>query len=332
MLRELFRIPFIDWPVYGYGLMLVLGVWAGIELGKRLFAALGLNGDDFVTLGVLGLVSGVVGARLSHVLENLGTYTDPDRSVGANLAAAVNITGGGLTFYGGFIVATVTLLIYGRLKGLPIRLSIDVVAPCLMIGLAFGRVGCLLNGCCWGQTCHVEQVPWAITFPYDAPTVDHQLETGQLTVGEDVPRELVGVVRTDRGPIATTLDARDVAADPRLAELAKGVRSLPVHPTQVYSVLNALLIAASCLAYLTTRPAPGRVFALMLLMYGPSRFALETLRVNTRLAGDLTYSMWVSIGVTAAGVLLWLAGGVLARRMASRTSETSPAASSTTVA
>ncbi len=332
MLRELFRIPFIDWPVYGYGLMLVLGVWASIELGKRLFKIFGLNGDDFVTIGVLGLVSGVVGARLSHVLENFGTYTSAERSIGDNFLAAINITGGGLTFYGGFLMATAVLLLYGRVKGLPIRLSIDIVGPCLMFGLAFGRVGCLLNGCCWGQVCHVEQVPWAITFPYDSPAVDFQLETGQLKPGVDVPQELVGYVETDEGLIPTTLNQQQVQADPRLAEMARSVRSLPVHPTQLYSVLNALIIAATLLAFLTTRPAPGRVFALMLLLYGPSRFALETLRVNTRLTGNLTYSMWVSVGVTTAGVLLWVASGYLARRMPSKTSDSSLPASSTTVA
>lgn len=96
-------------------------------------------------------MSGVAGARLSHVLENWSVYTDPHRTVLQNLWDAVNIRSGGLTFYGGFLLATPCTILYGIIKKVPIKTGMDIVAPCLMIGLGFGRIGCFLNGCCYGR-------------------------------------------------------------------------------------------------------------------------------------------------------------------------------------
>src|SRR5688572_25724226 len=110
MLQELFRIPLIDVPLYGYGLMMVIGFLAAVQLAKFLARRCGLDPEAFVNAGLLALVSGVVGARLSHVLENLGEYTGPSRSFMANLWDAINIRSGGLTFYGGLLLATPVLL------------------------------------------------------------------------------------------------------------------------------------------------------------------------------------------------------------------------------
>jgi phosphatidylglycerol:prolipoprotein diacylglycerol transferase len=322
VLRELFRIPGLDLPVYGYGLMLVLGVWCAIELARRLAIRFGMNGDDFATLGLLALFSGVVGARLSHILENLDVYTDADRSVLENLKAAVNLSNGGLTFYGGFLFATAVLIGYGKWKKIPIRRGMDVVAPCLMVGLMFGRVGCLLNGCCWGGVCDPDRVPWALTFPYDSPPHEHHVETGQIKVGfgeDQLPPTLVErVPLVDGSSIQRLVPARTVAADPSLAALAKQQRSLPVHPTQIYSVLNAALILAATLLLLMMRPVPLRVFGLMLAMYGPGRFTLELLRVNVEVGAGMTFSMWISIGIAVAGVALLLLTGPIDRFIRSR--------------
>lgn len=314
MLQELFRIPGLDWPVYGYGLMLVLGVYAAIELGRYLANRIGLDGDRFVTMGLLALAAGVFGARLSHVLENLGDYTNPERSVWQNLRAAANLSSGGLTFYGGFMAAVPVIWLYLRWRKLPVRLSGDIVAPCLMLGLAFGRVGCLLNGCCWGQVCDPDQVPWAITFPYDSPPYNEQYSKFQL---EPPPSPLwvenSYLFNSETGETIPELKSKkEISGDAALSQLARRSRSLPVHPAQIYCILTALLIMAICLAYLGLRRSTGQVFALMLILYGIGRFTVETLRVEpvVKLFGwnpGFSYSMWVSILAFAAGVGLWLA-------------------------
>ena len=312
MLQELFHLPGTPITVYGYGLMLVLGVFAAIELGRYLANRSGLNGEHFVTIGLLALASGVIGARASHVLENFADYTRGDVSVWQNLLHMVNLREGGLTFYGGFLLASPVILAYAKWRKFPLRLGMDFVAPCLMVGLAFGRVGCLLNGCCFGQAVDPDRVPWAVTFPYDTPPYEEQFRQDKLSV----PPSLTEPAMTKKGESVTVLKPKDeVYADPSLAVLARHSRSLPVHPAQVYSSLNALLIAAVCLAFLTVRHSTGQVFALMLLLYSVGRFTLETLRVEPAvplfdipgtLSWNLSFSMWTAFLTFAAGVALWV--------------------------
>src|SRR4051812_19152669 len=150
MKPELFYIPFVHFPVHGYGLMMVLGFILALQLAHFLARRSGLDPELFVNAGLIALLSGIVGARLSHVIENWADYTRPDLSFGQNLWNAINLTSGGLTYYGGFLLAFPVTVLYGVMSKIPLRLGMDIIAPCLMIGLGFGRVGCFLNGCCYG--------------------------------------------------------------------------------------------------------------------------------------------------------------------------------------
>src|SRR5687767_3673178 len=181
MRPEIFRIPLPQFlesflsreyiPIYGYGLMIVLGFFAGSQLMKYLARRHGFDGEAFVNASLLALISGVIGARLSHVLENWSAFTDPARGFAGNLKDMLNVSSGGLTFYGGFLFATPVLILYAIYKKVPILRGMDIVAPCLMLALAFGRMGCFLNGCCHGAQC---TLPWAVTFPYNSNAyVDH---------------------------------------------------------------------------------------------------------------------------------------------------------------
>ena len=116
MLQELFRIPFIDRPVYGYGLMLVIGFLAATQLAKFLAARCKLNGELFVNAALLALLFGVLGARLSHIFESIaahtGEFAENGRTASENFMAMLNLSSGGLTFYGGFLLATPVLIGY----------------------------------------------------------------------------------------------------------------------------------------------------------------------------------------------------------------------------
>src|SRR6185369_5062270 len=77
MLQELFRIPipgFGELPIFSYGLMLVIGFLAAIQLAKFLARRMGIDPEIFVNAGLIALVTGIIGARLSHILENTGQY------------------------------------------------------------------------------------------------------------------------------------------------------------------------------------------------------------------------------------------------------------------
>jgi phosphatidylglycerol:prolipoprotein diacylglycerol transferase len=87
----------------------------------------------------------------------------------------LNLSSGGLTFYGGFLLATPVLIGYALWKKVPLLKGMDIVAPCLMVGLAFGRIGCYANGCCYGEEC---SLPWGAHFPYGSNAFVEQYEHG----------------------------------------------------------------------------------------------------------------------------------------------------------
>ena len=310
MLQELFRIPLPgggSFPIFGYSLMLVLGFYFGLQLMRVLARRRGLDPDIFVSVAVVALVFGVAGARLSHVLENIETYTSDQRTAWENFLAAINIRGGGLTFFGGLLLATPACIAYGIWRKVPLRTGMDIVAPALMLGLCFGRIGCFLNGCCYGAEC---KLPWAVSFPYGSAAYVDQFYAGKLEPG-------MLAVAGENGKLRPAKD-EEVAAVPELAAtVANGkvgvAKSLPVHPSQLYSAFNALLICAALLAFFTLNPAPGRVFALMLMMKGATRFILEMLRAEPPVWGPLSYSMVVSIPLFIAGVVMWYVVGRMNR-------------------
>jgi len=294
-------------PIYAYGVMLVIGFFAAMELAKFLARRSKLDPEMFANAALIALLAGVIGARLSHVLENIGDYTRGDLSVWQNLWNAINIRSGGLTYYGGFILGFASVLAYGIYRKAPIRLGMDIVAPCILIGLGFGRIGCYLNGCCYGAE---SNVAWAVEFPYHSDAYIEQFQRKEIHPPEALMKD--GIPRT----------IEDIEADPALGPLQKGEllklaaaqHALPVHPAELYSTLTAWLIAAVLLAYLTVPHAPGRVFAMMLILEGVSRFLLETVRAEPvgtlfgyHIFGSLTYSEGLSIPLVILGAILWFA-------------------------
>jgi len=314
MYQVLFRLPdFLPLiggaPIYGYGVMLVIGFFGAMELAKFLARHSRVDPEIFANAALIALVAGVAGSRLSHVLENLSDYTRSDLGFGQNLFNAINIRNGGLTYYGGLLLAGPAVLAYGWYKKMPLRLGMDIIAPCLMIGLGVGRIGCYLNGCCYGAETNVS---WAVEFPYHSDAYLEQARNGEIRIPPDLLKD--GQPRS----------IEEIKSDPMLtaerrAELLKEAsaqHALPVHPAELYSTITALLIAAFLVAYFTMPHAPGRVFALMLIIEGISRFLLEEVRAEPvfapfgkHLFGTMSYSMTLSIPLVLLGVILWFVFG-----------------------
>jgi phosphatidylglycerol:prolipoprotein diacylglycerol transferase len=285
-----------------------------MELAKFLARRSGLNPEVFANAALIALVAGVIGARLSHVIENIGDYTRSDLSFGENLWNAINLRSGGLTYYGGFILAFAAVLAYGFYKRVPIRVGMDIIAPCLMIGLGFGRIGCYLNGCCYGAQTNVR---WAVEFPYHSDAYLEQAHDGLIHVpadllGPDGQARSIEEIDADRTLSPEQLD--------HLLNLAAAQHALPVHPAELYSTLTAWLIAALLIAYFALPHAPGRVFALMLILESVTRFLLEEVRAEPvftpfgkHIFGTMSYSMVLSIPLLLLGIVLWF---VFSRRTA----------------
>jgi phosphatidylglycerol:prolipoprotein diacylglycerol transferase len=315
MHQILFRLPeFLPLvggaPIFAYGAMLVLSFFGAMELAKFLARHSKIDPEVFANGSLIALLTGVIGCRLSHVLENLSEYTRSDLSFTQNLWNAVNIRSGGLTFYGGLILATPAVLVYLWHKRIPLRLALDIVAPCIMIGLGIGRVGCYLNGCCYGAETNVS---WAVEFPYHSDAYLEQVRNGEI----QIPADLFN--KNGQPMTIEEIQADRSLTEARRAELLKEANAqhaLPVHPAEIYSTITALLIAAVLVAYFTMPHAPGRGFALMLILEGTSRFLLESVRAEPIFApygkhifGTMSYSMVLAIPIFLGGVALWFLFG-----------------------
>lgn len=162
MMPVLFRIPFLDRDVPGYGFMLMIGFLLAVVWAARRATRSGANPDIILNCAFIGLIGGVLGSRIMYVIH----YWEQFETRGGPLDiafAVINLTKGGLEFYGGFILASLSVLFYLWRWGHSIRWYMDIMAPSVALGMAIGRIGCFLNGCCFGGTC---DLPWAVRFPF----------------------------------------------------------------------------------------------------------------------------------------------------------------------
>ena len=214
-------------PVFGYGFMLFLGFFTAAWSAARRARSVGIEGDVIWDLAMWIMVSGILGARLFYVIQ----YRDrvfAGKTGLERLTALINLPDGGLVLYGGVICALFGFILFCRRNQVKPLLMADIIMPSFFVGLAFGRLGCLLNGCCYGDPSHL---PWAVQFPN--PSVPFSA--------------LVGRGFLDENALAT----------------------FPLHPTQIYSSLNALMLAFLTASYFKHRRQNGAVLALSLLRSAP---------------------------------------------------------------
>ena len=326
---EPFGYP-VSLRIYGYGLMMVLGFICAIALAARRARKLGENHHVISSIGLLALIGGVLGARLAYVIERWDERFAPLRRIGKDpFMEILNISSGGLIYYGGVALATAAIVVYVLWRRLPLRRYLDIIAPSLMIGLAFGRVGCLLNGCCHGGRCDAD-FALAMRFPYAStpliktdkdtnvfggasisPPFAHQVEVGPAGDGMDATKLPTWLVRTSPNADGqgAMLESPGELSD-RHAQEALALRSLPVQPAQAYGIVNALLLAGILLCFSRLRWREGQVFAMMLILYPITRIVLESIRgdnPHNLLRMQLTHNQWTSLATTAAGLVMWLA-------------------------
>lgn len=372
MYPELFRLPFVGYPIKSYGFMLMVGFLTAIWFAMRRTERVKGDPDLILNLGFIALFCGVVGARLFYVAHYWKTQFAPQSNP---LMAAINLTSGGLEYYGGLLFAIAGASLYLVIKRVSWRMYMDIVAPSVMWGLAFGRMGCFLNGCCWGGLCvdaHNEAaLPWAVQFPFSSPAYLRQWEerrvtapaellyTPQILPGQSAPlaRELLSLTPEERfGPIRQLEelqkqfeDAKAASATPaklerlkrqidaadkrvkalnaqhdaldralqfpsrtdpsramtysELQDLAAAHKTLPVHPAQIYGILNALILSFVLSLVFYRRRRHGVVMGLMLVLYPITRIILEVIRTdNPHDSFGVTISQAVSIGTIAVGI------------------------------
>jgi len=288
-----------------YFVLLVVGFTFAALLGALWARRIGHDPDVVVDLGLATLIAGVAGARILHVLADgyfwdyVHLCTDPslvDLRLGRTECANPDVLGrwdearglcvaaetdcfawakfwsGGLTYYGGFLGASAAAWFQLRADRFPFWRAADMAGMAIPLGLSFGRMGCLLAGCCFGEELHG---PLGLVFPPDSPASEWQHRHGLLET--------------------------------------RFLPSLPVHPTQIYESLGALLISAFLLLHLHGRKRyDGQVFLAFTALYAVLRFLLEFLRSDDR-GGAFALSTSQLIGLALCAVAV-----VAHRRLAPR--------------
>jgi phosphatidylglycerol:prolipoprotein diacylglycerol transferase len=148
--------------IYWYGVMIALAFLVGLWTASLRARRENIPGETIADVVPWLLVGAVLGARGAYV----ATYWK-EEFANQPLPEIFMIRHGGLVYYGGLIGATIAGFIYIRWRKLPLWKVADVLAPSAALGNVFGRIGCLLYGCCYGRAC---RLPWAIRFPSDHPT------------------------------------------------------------------------------------------------------------------------------------------------------------------
>lgn len=156
MFPELFQLGPIH--LHSYGAMMAIAFLVGTSLGLREAKRLGLDEDRLVNVILVTLVAAILGARALYVMEHLQQFRREWGSV-------VALWQGGLTLYGGIVAGTFAGLVTAKRLGLPRWLVADALAPSLALGTMFGRIGCFLNGCCYGRP---TTLPWGVHFPRES--------------------------------------------------------------------------------------------------------------------------------------------------------------------
>ncbi|CAN7403336.1 prolipoprotein diacylglyceryl transferase [Neorhizobium sp. LjRoot104] len=158
--------------VHWYGLAYVAGIMLGWFYARRLAAngSLWRDGqspitaaqlDDFLVWVAAGIV---LGGRIGYILfYDMG-------AVVANPIRAIEIWNGGMSFHGGFIGATIAMIIFARRNAIPVWSMFDTVAAVVPFGLFFGRIANFINGELWGR---LSNAPWAVVFPTGGPFSRH---------------------------------------------------------------------------------------------------------------------------------------------------------------
>ncbi|MFH1746342.1 MAG: prolipoprotein diacylglyceryl transferase family protein [Planctomycetota bacterium] len=382
MMPVVFRIPFLNWDIPGYGLMLMFGFMLSVIWAARRAARSGANPDIVLNCAFIALIGGVAGARLMFVVHYWEQFAYRGSLMNIILAV-IDVRKGGLEVYGGVLCACLGAVIYLAARGHSVRWYMDIMAPSTALGMGIGRIGCFLNGCCWGAPC---ELPWAVEFPYGSNAAWEQWYDGEP--GTDLPKELIFFPPNGIGPdgraaypisreilwlpeadiektLAATATARarigelqkELLAAPdeqsrarirrqintvqqrnvaalskhadiitqmqtygltfsELREIARARHSLPVHPTQLYSMVVLVLLALVLSAVYWRRTRDGQVICTLLLIEPVSRYALEVIRADNPIdtLGAFTISQFIAIMMTLTG----LVGLLVLRQMSPR--------------
>lgn len=150
-------------PIRAYGLMLWIALIVGLFVSVRMARRTKIKSDHVVDVTLYSVLAGVVGAHLVSILLDLPYYLNDPSQILSLWQGMLSPSGGlrGLSFHGGLIGGIAAALLYTRKKNISFLAMADVCSPGLALAYGITRIGCFLNGCCYGIP---TDLPWAVRF------------------------------------------------------------------------------------------------------------------------------------------------------------------------
>ncbi len=221
-----------------HGVFTALGIAAGVFMAVIVGRRLGFIEDDVYSTALVAIPCGIIGARALFVFERWGNFMDDPVQI-------LRLNEGGISIYGAVLGGLAGGLVYGWFRKFPVRRALDVVPFGLLLGMAVGRIGDLINGEHFAET---TGLPWGVRYTnLFSPSVgQHPLDECVLGVGR-------------------SLDA--LCAQ---------------HPAVAYELIGDLLIVGLLFAVLRFARRDGVAFFSFLLLYSLMRFGVSELRLDSR--------------------------------------------------
>ncbi|MCX8063674.1 MAG: prolipoprotein diacylglyceryl transferase [Candidatus Hydrogenedentes bacterium] len=174
MLPTLIKVGELE--LHSYVVCLALGLFVSVTLALRENQRLPNPYPVDGKVGIWALIFGLLGGRIYQVLQYEGIHKIHE--------AIVYFWAGGYVFFGAFLGGLLGVWLYLRRRKVPFLPASDIAVPYIALGHAIGRVGCFLNGCCWGDLCNF---PWAIVYPKDSDVFDKQIIRHLIPASADQP-------------------------------------------------------------------------------------------------------------------------------------------------
>mgnify|MGYP005832994167 FL=1 len=258
MYPELFKIgPF---TIHSFGLMMALGFIVASYFLTKEIKRKGYDPNIGSTITLIAVVFGLAGSKILFLIEEWKYFIkDP---IGEAFSPA------GLTWYGGFFLATLAIYIYSRKKKVPFLVICDAAAPALLIGYGIARIGCHLSGD--GDYGIPTNLPWG----------------AQYSNGTYPP----SVAFRNFPEIVEKYGVNSVVPD-----------NIRVHPTPIYEFILSTILFLILWKNKGKIHQNGIMFMIYLILYGTMRLLVEIIRINPRILFGLTEAQIISIIIIIFG-------------------------------
>ncbi len=250
MFPVLFKIGPIS--IYSFGLMMGIGFLVASYILTKELKRKGIDPNIGSTITLFALIFGIVGSKVLYLLENWNEFMQ-DRSTA--------FSPGGLTWYGGLILATLAIFVYTKKKKFQFLTICDASAPALMLGYGIARLGCHLAGD--GDYGMPTDLPWATVYAKGTypPSIAFQ----------DFPE------------VIQQYGVNGIVPD-----------TTPVHPAPVYEFFLSVLVFIVLWKLRKNTYVSGRLFTIYLILSSCARLLVEFIRINPRILLDLTEAQIIS--------------------------------------